>query len=92
LLGGTVQDKRELATQASPVTSVTANDPPFLIMHGDRDNMVPLQQSAELETALMKAGVKAQFFVVHGGKHFFFSPKTLQMVTDFFDATLKKQQ
>jgi len=40
LLGGPVAEKRELAKQASPVTYVSKDDPPFLIVHGDKDQLV----------------------------------------------------
>jgi acetyl esterase/lipase len=58
LLGGPVQEKRELAKTANPLTYIDKNDPPFLIMHGDNDQLVPLGQSVILAKALIDAGVE----------------------------------
>jgi acetyl esterase/lipase len=54
---------------ASPVTYVSSDDPPFLIVHSDNDGIVPLAQSEELAATLKKAGVPTDFLVVHGGGH-----------------------
>ena len=45
LLGGPASKKPELAKLASPITFVSRSAPPFLIMHGDHDSVVPLEQS-----------------------------------------------
>lgn len=68
-LGGTVNEKAELAEQANPITYITPADPPFLIIHGDADPLVPLNQSELLHSALVKAGVASEFHVVKGGMH-----------------------
>ncbi len=94
LLGGTVEEKRELATQANPITHVTAADPPFLIVHGDRDPVVPLNQSQLLFDALTKAGVSAHFHTIedaaHGGGGFD-GEDIASMVAGFFDARLQQR-
>ena len=54
---------------ASPITYVTSKAPPFLILHGDQDGLVPCEQSEELEEALKKAGVEATLQVVKGAGH-----------------------
>jgi hypothetical protein len=54
LLGGPVKDKKELAAKANPITYVSKDDPPFLIMHGDEDKLVPMSQSGLLDEALRK--------------------------------------
>ena len=48
LLGATVRDVPKLAADASAIDHVSSDDPPFLIMHGDQDPGVPLQQSRKL--------------------------------------------
>jgi acetyl esterase/lipase len=53
----------------SPVFYVAANDPPFLIVHGDADTLVPLAQSTVFADALEKAGVPHQLLVVKNGTH-----------------------
>ena len=44
-IGGPVQENKEKARKASPLTYVSKDSAPFLIMHGDKDNTVPLGQS-----------------------------------------------
>lgn len=58
LIGGAVQENPERARAASPITYITPNAPPFLIVHGTDDRTVPFQQSEELVAALTKAQVK----------------------------------
>jgi acetyl esterase/lipase len=69
LLGGLVPDRMDLAKQASPVTHVCKSCAPFFICHGDRDWLVPLQQSEALDAALKAAGVESKLVVVRGGGH-----------------------
>ncbi len=69
LIGGLVQDKPKEATAANPITYVSKDDPPFLIMHGDKDPLVPLNQSELLNEALAKAEVQVELVVVKGAGH-----------------------
>ncbi len=69
LLGGPVQENKEKARRANPITYVTKDDPPFLILHGDKDPVVPHGQSVLLVEALEKAGVAVTFHTVKGGGH-----------------------
>ncbi len=71
LLGGPLAERGEVAKAANPITFVDADDPPFLIFHGDRDDIVPLDQSRILVAALKKAGVSVTLVVVPGGGHGF---------------------
>lgn len=74
LLQAPVMSVPELAKQASALYNVSADDPPMLIMHGDQDSGVPLDQSVRLADALSKAGVPVQLEIIkgagHGGKAF----------------------
>ncbi len=74
LLGGTVRDRPDLARQVSPWHNITKDDPPFLILHGDQDDQVPLVQSERLHARLREVGVPSEFHVLpgagHGGKAF----------------------
>jgi len=56
LIGGPVRDRQELATKANPITYISKDSAPFLIMHGEKDNLVPMSQSELLDGALRKAG------------------------------------
>ncbi len=92
LLGGTVQAKRDLARTANPLTYVNKNAPPFLIMHGDNDQLVPLAQSAILAKALIDAGVEVTMKTVHGAGHEgpqFGNAENRQLVEEFLSRTLK---
>jgi acetyl esterase/lipase len=71
LLGGPVDEKMDLARQASPVTYVNARSAPFYIANGDADTVVPVAQSVELNAALQKAGVPSTLHIVPGGGHEF---------------------
>src|SRR5262245_3855241 len=89
LLGGPIQENKGKAARANPITYITPDDPPFLIMHGDRDDTVPIGQSELLEAALKKAGVQVTFHTVKGAGHGFGSPELFQMVRQFFDKQLQ---
>jgi acetyl esterase/lipase len=51
------------------VPLITGDAPPFLLLHGDRDDLVPIQQSELLYEGLQKAGVDSDFFVIKGAAH-----------------------
>lgn len=89
LFGGPLSENREKARLASPVVHVSADDPPFLIIHGDEDPLVPVSQSERLAAALKQAGVDATLHVVKGGGHGVIGPDTLAMAAAFFDKHLK---
>ncbi len=86
LIGGPIQQNRDKCELADPITYVSANDPPFLILHGDADPLVPYCESEFLYDALQKAHVQSQFVLVPKGQHGpgLFTDKYLKMMTDFF--------
>jgi acetyl esterase/lipase len=69
LFGGSFQDKKDLWKQGSPICHVSAGDPPFLVVHGDQDEIVPYAQAGEMVAALKKASVPVEFITVKGGGH-----------------------
>jgi acetyl esterase/lipase len=92
LIGGPVLQNLEKAERANPIHYITKDDPPFLIMHGDKDPVVPLEQSQLLAAALQKAGVPATLRVVPGGEHggpAFRQREELDRLYDFFVKYLK---
>ncbi len=90
LLGGPAPDNKEKAKLASPITFVSKSAPPFLILHGDKDPLVPLAQSEELRDALQKAGVEVELDVIKGAGHGFpRHPEINEKVQGFFDKHLK---
>jgi len=88
LFGGPLKEKQDAARQASPVTYVTKDDPPFLIMHGTADNTVNIQQAERLYQAQKKAGVNTVFVKVINGAHAFGGRKVEERVIAFFDKYL----
>lgn len=70
-LGGSVNEKRPEAIQGSPVNHIHRKAPPFLIFHGDRDTLVPIAQSEELNDKLHAIGVESHLVVVHRKSHGF---------------------
>jgi acetyl esterase/lipase len=90
LFGGTMT--REKAVEASPVSYVSAKTPPFLIMHGDKDALVPINQSEGFEAALKKAGVEVKMITLPGAAHGgpqFGAPEMNEAIQAFFDKHLK---
>lgn len=69
LLGCDIAKCTDRAKAASPIDHIAAGAPPFLNVHGDKDNIVPLQQSINFDAALAKAGVHSRLIVVPGGRH-----------------------
>ncbi len=88
LLGGSISSRRELATKASPISYVTKDDPPFLIVHGDKDKIVPLDQSKSFDAALSKAGVDSTLIVVKGVGHGALPADVNAKITEFFETKL----
>src|SRR5688572_15504174 len=58
-----------LYKEASPIAHVSPDDPPMLLMHGDKDDSVPFNQSEKMEAALRAAGVAVKVLRVPGGGH-----------------------
>ncbi|HEX9187537.1 MAG TPA: alpha/beta hydrolase [Vicinamibacteria bacterium] len=69
LVGGPIRDNEDKVARANPLTYVTKDDPPFLIVHGDADLLVPHHQSVLLDEALRRAGVPVRFVTIPGGPH-----------------------
>ena len=87
LVGGPIQSHRDRVAAANPITYVSGDEPPFLIMHGMRDTSVPYQQSQLLHEALVSAGVSSTIHLLpeagHGGNAFA-EPGVLEIVYAFF--------
>jgi dipeptidyl aminopeptidase/acylaminoacyl peptidase len=81
----------EIARDISPVSHVTPDDPPTLIIHGDQDRLVPLQQSELMIDKLSKAGVKTNLVLKKGAGHGWMGmEKDETLLIDWFDKYLKK--
>lgn len=81
-----VTDDREGACQASPRWHVDRSAPPFLLMHGDRDHIVPLAESATLHEMLVSHDVESTLVVLGGAghdDHRFDAPGSIEIVAGF---------
>ncbi len=70
LIGATPLSRPDLAKAASPVTYVDKSDPPFLIIHGEKDDMVLPKQSQLLSSWLTVAGVQNELVIVKDAPHY----------------------
>ena len=70
LFGGTILERPDMATLASPTTYVDVNDPSFLIFHGEKDESVPYTQSVLLNSYLRHMNVKSELIVVPNAPHY----------------------
>ncbi|MDG3005799.1 prolyl oligopeptidase family serine peptidase [Paludisphaera mucosa] len=81
---------REKARSISPIDFVTPDDPATLIIHGDADALVPIQQSETFAAKLKEAGVEGKLIVRPGAQHGWPGlDKDLLLFADWFDAHLK---
>ena len=89
LIGGAIAERQDAARNASPVTFATKDDPPFLILHGDKDDVVPYNQSERMDEALKKAGASSVLVKVEGAGHGFGGEEINRRVRQFFDKHLR---
>ena len=91
LVGGPLGEFREAAQRASPLSYVSADDPPCLVIHGDRDESIPAAQSVQFHAALRAAGVDSTLVVLEGAGHRTNLGRTApagRALLDFLDHTL----
>lgn len=63
--------ERNLAADISPILFVTADDPPTLLIHGDKDTTVPIEHSQRMIAALKEHGITSNFITIPGAGHGF---------------------
>ena len=82
--------RNKIAKEMSPIYYVSPDDPPIFIIHGDADNVVPLQQSQTFIARLKEAGIENKFIIKKGGVH---NPATMMPefleFADWFEKNLK---
>ncbi len=84
---------REIARRISPITHVTADTPPTLIVHGDADKLVPIQQAEVMVAKLKETGVPARLIVKKGEGHGWKGmDKDAVTFADWFDKYLLKKE
>lgn len=79
----------KMLTQISPARLVTAKAPPLLLIHGDADPVVPLQQSETMVEAYKNAGVPVELVIKKGGAHPWLTiPVEVALLANWFDKQL----
>lgn len=81
----------DVTRYADIMSYITPKTPPFLILHGDNDNIVPLWHSELLYSALQGKGIESNLFVIEGANHadrHFFQDEVKKLIIDFLDKHL----
>jgi acetyl esterase/lipase len=93
LIGAPVPERPDLVAQADPCRRASAAAPPFLIMHGTHDRLVPVGQSELLAARLQELGVPVDFRPIAGADHVFLDdergPELVAEVVAFLVRTLR---
>ncbi len=91
-LGASAREDPDLWREASPITWVSADDPPFLLIHGRDDRVVPYEESVRMADALRRAGVEVRLLLIPGAGHGFINRPdtpaaraTVAAMLDFLD-------
>lgn len=94
LLGAPTSHVPELCRLASPATHITPDAPPFLLVHGTGDALVPVAQSYELHDRLTRAGVPVEMMIEpgrpHHGDSWMHEPRVIDRCLDFIDRYCKE--
>jgi len=83
LVGGPIQANKDRCAVANPISYVRKETPPFLIIHGDKDPLVPFCQSEKLYEKMQQMGVPSRLVIVPGGEH---GPGV--MIDSYFDQAM----
>jgi acetyl esterase/lipase len=82
----------EIGKRISPVYHASADDAPTLIIHGDADELVPIQQAELMVDGLKKVGVPAKLEVRKGAGHGWMTILAdMKLIADWFDEHLKSK-
>ena len=92
LIGGPVEEYKTRAMAASPISYISKDDPPFLIIQGENDPTVPVGLTQSFFAALKAAGVDATLNIAPGQGHGVGGPKFDPVIKAFFDKYLRKTQ
>ena len=93
--GGSVQATPSTVKAANPVTYISPKTAPFLLLHGDKDQVVSPSQTELLYNALQEKGIPAQRYVVEGAghaDHYWAQPEVEQVILAFLDKNLKNKK
>jgi acetyl esterase/lipase len=82
-------ERRKLEREFSPIYQISSNMPPVLIVHGDADKAVPLQQAESFVAKANKTGARAQLVVAKGKEHMWDRDADVPLLADWFDEHLR---
>ena len=88
LIGGPIQQNKDKANAASPMSYVTADDAPFLHVHGTKDPLVPYNQAEVFHRELTRVGVSSELHPVVGAGHGFRDANADARLRAFFELHL----
>ncbi len=88
LMGMAPADSPDMVALISPITYISENTVPMLVIHGNSDSVVPYCQGVNFSEALKKAEKLSDFITVEGGEHgpVTFNDETFKAMIDFFDS------
>lgn len=91
LMGLAPADNPDMVALISPITYVTENTVPMLVIHGNSDSVVPYCQGVNFSEELKKHGKLVDFITVEGGEHgpVTFNDDTFKAMVDYFDSKRK---
>ena len=92
LVGGTVTQKIALLSLASPLCFVTSTHAPIIIIHGNKDNLVPLNQSQRYLDALAQVNVESTLLIMDNQGHGFEGENYWREISTFFEKKLKPEK
>ena len=87
--------EKEKASDYSPIVQVSSDDPPTLLIHGDKDDLVPVSNSKVIYEAFQKNNVKTQLIIIEGAGHGFRgddAKRASAAMVSWFEQTLLKGQ
>ena len=85
--------EKEKAADYSPIVHVSSDDPPTLLIHGDKDDLVPVNNSRVIHEAFQKNNVKTQLIIIEGASHGFRgddAKRASAAMVSWFEQTLLK--
>lgn len=89
LIGAPITENPDKVAKANPITYVSEKSPPFLIIHGEADPVVPPHQAQILHEALQKVKVESTLNIVKGAEHGVGGREINDQILVFFDRVLK---
>ncbi len=89
-----LDDVRNNIEITNPIPHISSKTPPFLLMHGDKDTLVPPVQTEKLHKALIERGIESTRYVIKGAGHsdeYWFQPEIIKIIIEFLDKKLKNK-